>query len=148
MTDAEQPAREVDFVRAVVADLSRSPPLEPVPVVVNHIIAIPRARSGSLPELPVQTRRNRRDLPFADRRPRIGVPRACQVRSANESFANGLSELDHMGCRARLRSELDEASVLAGGRNQQFGLPRVVTAGLFEVDVFSGAQREDGCRGV
>src|SRR2546422_8910209 len=51
MIHAEDPAGDVDLVRAVVADLASAPAAEPVPVVVNHIVAGGRARRRPLPPL-------------------------------------------------------------------------------------------------
>src|SRR5262249_34859558 len=47
--DTEREAGDVDLVGAVVVDLPRAPAAEPVPVVVDVVVVIRRARRGALP---------------------------------------------------------------------------------------------------
>src|SRR5262249_42474226 len=56
--DAEREPGDVDLVRAVVVDLARAPASEPVPVVVDVVVVIRRARRRTLPELVIEIRRN------------------------------------------------------------------------------------------
>src|SRR5205814_9732065 len=68
MIDAEGPAGDVDLMRAVVVDLARAPAAEPVPVVVNHVVAVWRTRRRPLPQLVIEIRRHGRDLAPPDGR--------------------------------------------------------------------------------
>ena len=84
----EIPTLGVDLVRSVVADLSGSPVGEPMPVVVDDVVAIRSARRRPLPQLVVEICRHGNDLALPYPRPRIRIPGAGEVRLADHSFAN------------------------------------------------------------
>src|SRR2546423_6961482 len=66
VVDPEHPPTHVDLVRSIVADLTGPPVSEPVPIVVDDVVAIGSARSRTLPQLIVQIRwhRNNSPLPY------------------------------------------------------------------------------------
>src|SRR5687767_2743729 len=92
--DAERPAGDVDLVRAVVADLARSPPTEPVPVVMHDVVAIWGSRRRTLPQLEVEVGRHWHRLPAPNATPRIRVPRAPEVRAPDQPVTDRLNRLD------------------------------------------------------
>src|SRR6266516_1068783 len=94
MIYAEGPARDVDLMRAVVAYLAPAPAADPVPVVVTHVVPVPRARRRSLPQLVIEIRRYRYRLAVADGRAAVGVPRAREVGAADDPVANSLDRFD------------------------------------------------------
>src|SRR6184192_2063666 len=81
---AQRPACDVDLVRAVVADLARPPAVEPMPVVVDHVVAIRRVRRRPLPQLVVQVGRDGRHFAAPNARAGVGVPSARQVWLADD----------------------------------------------------------------
>src|SRR4029077_621968 len=64
---AQRPTGDVDLVRAVVEDLARSPAPEPMPIVLDDVVAVRRTGRGALPQRVVQIRRDGRWFPAADR---------------------------------------------------------------------------------
>src|SRR5713101_6499976 len=96
VVDAEQPPGDVDLVRSVVADLAGSPVGEPVPVVVDDVVAVRRARRGTLPQLVVEIRWHRYHFALSDARSRIGVPGTREVGSPDPAPPNELQDLDEV----------------------------------------------------
>src|SRR5256886_4977972 len=64
---AQGPARDVDLVRAVVADLARAPPPEPMPVVVDDVVAVRGVGRRALPQLVIEVGRHGRGLAASNR---------------------------------------------------------------------------------
>src|SRR5881409_2415384 len=76
IVDAERPSAEVDRVRAVVARLARAPVPEPMPVVVDDIVAVGASGRRALPEVVVEPARDRRFLAAAYRAAVTRIPGA------------------------------------------------------------------------
>src|SRR5207244_105991 len=104
VVDAEEPSRNIDLVRPVVADLARSPTREPVPVVVDDVVAIRRPRRGPLPEIVIEIRRHRRDLPVTDTAAGVGVPRAREIGRTDLTASHAVERLEEMRPGASLRA--------------------------------------------
>ena len=67
---AEKPARDIDFVDALVADISRAVVPEPVPIVMEPGAARRAHRRGTAPQIIIDSGGNRlRAVGFADARP-------------------------------------------------------------------------------
>src|SRR5262249_61029187 len=109
---AQHPARHVDLVRAVVADLARPPAMEPVPVVMNHVVPVRGARCWALPQLVVEVGGDRRLLAPPDGATRVRVPGARQVGTPDQTFLQSLRKLDGSIGGALLGPHLDDAVVL------------------------------------
>ena len=148
IVDAERQARDVDLVRAVVADLAGSPPLEPVPVVVHDVVAIRRARRRSLPQLVIQGWTARAPACRARSRARVGVPGAHEIRASDRAVLDRLERLDRSRRRALLRAHLHDAPVFLLRFDQQLAFARIVSARLLEVDVLARLHREHRHRRV
>src|SRR5204862_4471722 len=97
MIDAEGPAGDVNLMRAVVADLARAPAAEPMPVVVNHVVAVGRARRRPLPQLVIEVSRCRRGLAPPDGRAAVRIPGAGEVRTTDDPIPDRLHGLDRSG---------------------------------------------------
>ena len=54
IVDAERPAADVDFMRAVVERFAGAPDPEPVPVIGLDVVLVGLARRGALPEIPIE----------------------------------------------------------------------------------------------
>src|SRR4029077_5857813 len=130
--DAEKPPRAVDLVRPVVADLARAPVREPVPVVVDDVVAIRGARRRPLPELVVEIRGNGRGLSLADADARVGVPTAREIRGADLATPNVVQRLEEMRPRARLSAQLDPSVVLPRRFHEELVFTRIVSARLLD----------------
>ena len=136
-------------MRSIVADLAGSPVGEPVPVVVDDVVAIRSARRRALPQLVVEIRGHRDHFALPYSRSRIGVPGAREIRRADQTFTNQLQDLDEVRTRASLGAELHvELAMLARGCDDQLVLARIVPTRLFEVDVLAGVERENRGRRV
>src|SRR2546426_2801583 len=145
---AQRPAGDVDLVRAVVADLARSPAPEPMPIVVNDVVAVRGVGRRALPQLVVQVRRDRHRLPAADRAPSVGIPGAREVGLPDGPFGDRLYDLNRAWRGALLRPHLHYAPVLALCLDQQLAFARVVPTWLLHVDVLPRLQREQRGGGV
>ncbi len=146
--DTEREARDVDLVRAVVVDLAGPPAPEPVPVVVDVVVVIRRARRGTLPELVVEIGRHGDRLSLADPGARVGVPGTGEVGRSDDAVPDHLQRFDRSRRRTLLRPELHLAIVLLLRLDDELTLTRVVPGRLLAVDVFPRFQREDGHRDV
>src|SRR5579863_7838875 len=71
---AQKPAAAIDLVCAVVAGFARSPMPEPMPIIVDEVVLVVAARSGSLPQLEVQRRRNGNLFAVTDGFPIVSIP--------------------------------------------------------------------------
>src|SRR5439155_13656312 len=110
---AQRPAAHVDLVGAVVADLARAPAAEPVPVVMDDVVAVRSMGRRALPQLVVQVWGDGQRLPAADWAPRVGVPGAPEVGLPDGTLLNGLDDFDRARSGALLRAHLHHALVLA-----------------------------------
>src|SRR5258707_1347022 len=82
--------------RSIVADLACSPIREPVPVVVNDVVAVRRARRRTLPQLVVEIRRHRDNFASTNSIPRVRVPRAREIRLSDSAVLYQLKRFDEM----------------------------------------------------
>src|SRR5206468_9172629 len=130
MIDAEGPAGDVDLMRAVVADLARAPAAEPVPVVVNHVVAVQRARRRPLPQLVIEVCWYRGGFAPPDGRAAVRIPRAGEVGAADDPIPDRLHGFDRTRRAAALRAHLDHALGLALRVYQQLAFVRIVAARL------------------
>src|SRR5206468_5321732 len=92
------------------ADLARAPAAEPVPVVVNHVVAVQRARRRPLPQLVIQVCWYRRSFAPPDGRAAVRIPRAGEVGAADDPVPDCLHGFDGAWRAAALRSHLDHAA--------------------------------------
>src|SRR6185503_3519856 len=65
---AKSPAANVDHVHAVIAEFAGAPVPEPMPMVMNEVIAVRAFGCGALPERPVEPRGRGSFLAVPDRR--------------------------------------------------------------------------------
>src|SRR5213080_2681377 len=133
---AQGPAGDVDLVRAVVADLARPPAPEPVPIVMNDVVAIGGVGRRALPQLVVQVSGDGHRFPAADRRPGVGIPDASEIGLSDGALLDRLHDLDRAGRGALLRPHLHHTLVFALRLDEQLAFARVVPARLLHVDVF------------
>src|SRR5438445_1770921 len=145
---AQRPAGDVDLVGAVVADLARAPAPEPVPVVMDDVVAVRRVRRRALPQLVVQVGGDGRHLPAADRGAGVGIPGAREIGLPDGALLDRLHDVDRARRGALLRPHLYHALALALRRDEQLAFARVVPARLLHVDVLPGLHREQRSRRV
>ena len=142
IVDAERPSAEIDRVRAVVPRLARAPVPEPMPVVVDDIVAVEAPGRRALPEVVVEPARDRRFLAAAYRAAVTRIPGAPIIHAPDCSASRGLNRLDHTRPGTALAPHLDDAAVLRARLDQHLPLARVVAAWLLDVDVLAGRGRE------
>src|SRR5699024_6586801 len=70
----QRPAAKVQFMDGVVADLTGSPVLKPVPVVVDDVVFVRFSGGRALPQLPVQPVRYSYRAARTNRTTVVGVP--------------------------------------------------------------------------
>ena len=92
--DAQRPAADIDFVRAIVQRFAGAIDSEPVPVIRMHIVFIRTARRRALPQIPIKLRRHGRFFAGANRLPHIAVPGFREVRPADDAGVNFFDDLD------------------------------------------------------
>src|SRR3954452_7808214 len=78
----------------------------------------------------------------------IGVPSPREGHFSDFSVLDGRNRFDDPGPTTALVPHLDDSLVLAGGGDQHFTFVKIMTAGLFDVNVLSGGAGEDGGRCV
>ncbi len=142
--ESEGPAGEVERVHRVIAELAVAPVPEPVPVVVDDVVAVGAFRRGALPEIVIEPLRHGRFFPAADRWAETGVIAAGGQHAADHAGFHGLDGGDDVRHAAALVAHLDAPPVMAGGPDDHLGLPRVVAGRLLDVDVFAGGAGHDG----
>src|SRR5690606_13504015 len=128
--------------------LTGAPVPEPVPIVVQDVVAERLARGGPLPELIVEMGGGGTAFADADRVTGVGVPAAGVVDGTDVAAAYALDPLGDLRPRAALVAHLDYARVAAGGFDDQLALARVVARRLLYVDVFAGLHGQHGGGGV
>ena len=106
---AQRPAGDVELVGPVVADLARPPALEPVPVVVDDVVAIGGARRRALPQLVVEVRGDGHTFAATDRLASIRIPGLGEVGATDDAVPDRLHGLDAARSGAPLRAHLDDA---------------------------------------
>src|SRR5262249_48788587 len=141
--DVETPPAKVQGVDSVVTRLSGAPVPEPMPVVVNQVVAVTPAGRRPLPELVIEPGRRRRGLPTADRIAMVRVPAARVVDAPDLARAHGPDRLSQTRPGTALAPHLDDAIVLACRLDQQLALAGIVTARLLDVDVLPRAAGRD-----
>src|SRR5262249_18442280 len=124
----EAPAADVDRVDAVVAELAVAPVPEPVPVVVQDVVAIRPARRWSLPEGIVEPLGEGHLAAAAARGPGVAVAAAGELGPADRAAPDPLDGLDDLRPAPPLVAHLDDPVMLAGRRDQQLALAGVVAA--------------------
>ena len=143
MSDPERPAGGIGEVRRVVAALGRAPVAEPVPVVVNDVVAVVAARRGALPELPVEPLRNGGRFAAADRGAVGHIPALRPLELSDDSRRTDI--VDGFAVRKRsaaLIAHLEDRARLIPGVDYDFALTRTEAAGLLHIDRLARAHRE------
>src|SRR5207244_9220003 len=142
IVDAERPSAEIDRVRAVVPRLARAPVPEPMPVVVDDIVAVEAPGRRALPEVVVEPARDRRFLAPAYRAAVIRIPGAPIIHAPDCSASRGLNRLDHTRPGTALAPHLDNAPLFRARLDEHLPLARVLAAWLLHVDVLAGRRRD------
>ncbi len=126
---AQAPARHIDLVNALVAQVAVAVVPEPVPVVVKTILREGVLRRRAQPQVVVHARRHRLFRLAADGVAPLVAHAAGHVDIADESVAQ---LLDHhpSDTRALLAAVLHNAIVLLRGSHDLLGLEHIVRAGL------------------
>jgi len=145
---ARPPTTQVERVDSVVAQLAGAPMPEPVPVVMDHVVAERSLRRRSLPQPPVQPRRHGRGLAMTDRTAGTVVPAAREENPADGPGAQLLHRLDDRGRAAALRADLDNTVEFLRRRRRQFAFIRVVAGWFFAIDMLPRGAGEDRRRRV
>ena len=135
--DAQRPAANVHLMRAIVQGLARAVKPQPMPVIRMDIVLVRPARRWSLPQIPVQLRRNGHYLADAHRLSHVVVPGFGKVGPADQAVVNLLDNLDGVRRGALLDSHLRQLSVLPLGSNQHLPFSGIVAAWLLHINVFA-----------
>src|SRR5207248_6861756 len=128
----------IQRVDAVIPQLARAPVPEPVPVVVDEVVAILALGRGPLPEVVIQPAGNRRGLPMADGWPRIVVPTAREQHPTDLAATQALNGFNNSRHAAPLSAELNNPVMLTGRRDHHLAFAGIVAGGFLHIDVLAG----------
>src|SRR5882762_2192615 len=87
VVNAEGPAADIDFVRAVVQGFAGAVISEPVPVIRMNVVFVGLAWGWTLPEFPIQVCRDGDFFAGTDRFSYVAVPGFGEVRTAYRALA-------------------------------------------------------------
>ncbi len=144
----ERPAAYVHFVGAVVEGFAGAVAAEPMPVIWMDIVDVLVARGRALPEIPVEILGDGRGLSGAHGKAGVGVPGLGHIGLADVAVVDLLDHFDGVVGGALLVADLDALFVFFLGGNEELAFAGVLAGGLFDVDMLSGLEAEDGQRGV
>src|SRR5262249_28000462 len=110
--DLKAPTREIEEMNAVITKFARAPVPEPVPVVVQNVVAIRLFRRRTLPHRIIKPIRNWHDFSMTDGTAMIGIPGSSEEHFSNFTGVKGVNRFNHPGPTAALVSHLDNTVVL------------------------------------
>ena len=141
---AQAPARHVEFVDALVADVSVAGVPNPMPVIVEAVLGEGLHGGGACPEVVVDASRHRLLFGVSDRVPPFVAKPAREVNVSNQAVPHLLHSFDNRLAGAAVRAVLHNPVVLLDGAQQLPAFPPVVGERLFDVDVFARLAAPDG----
>src|SRR5215469_6715590 len=130
-SDSQAPARDINLMDGLIADLPVSRVPNPMPVVVKAILGerLQRRRAG--PQVVMHSSRHGLFDSVPDRWPPFIAERARQIDVSDCPVAQMTNSFDHPGIRSRLASMLANPAVLLYRAHQLMSLEPVVRARLF-----------------
>ncbi|SPE29499.1 hypothetical protein SBA2_450115 [Acidobacteriia bacterium SbA2] len=141
---SQAPTRHVEFVDALVADVSVPRVPDPMPVVMEPVLAERLHGRRACPEVVVDPRRHWFRFGVADGVPPLVAKAARKVKVSKQAFAHLLHSLDDRFTGAAVCAVLHNPVVLLDGAQQLAALPPVVGKRLFNVNVFARLAAPDG----
>ena len=123
---------------------------EPVPVVVNVVVAVLRALRGALPKVPIEIVRRTLEFRMTDRLPVagfVGEPFG-HVDLAKKSLVHEFHISHESRVRTTLGAVLDNATVLLGGIHQLTPFKNVVGKRFLDIDILASLATPDRGEGV
>ncbi len=142
--DSQPPARHVEFVDALVADVSVPGIPNPMPVVMEAVLGEGLHGGGACPEVVVDPRGHRFLVGVSDGVPPFVAKPARKVDVSNQAVPHLLHSFDNRLAGAAVRAVLHNPVVLLDGAQQLPAFPPVVGERLFDVDVFARLAAPDG----
>src|SRR3954471_2242015 len=124
--DAESPARDIDLVDPLIAEVSVSGVPDPVPVVVKAIAGERPGRRRARPEVVVDSMRHRFRRRSSDRFTTLEAQASRQIDVAKGAFVQVVNGLDLRASGAALRAVLDDPLVLLRRAHELAPFPQVV----------------------
>ena len=146
---SQAPTGHVELVDAVVSQIAGAEVVPPVPGIMVPVLLERHPGSRPQPEIVVEPVRRRAGPLAADVAPLLDVPGLGHENVSDDALVQHLHRLDEPLAAAGLRPR-------AGGRGRNAVRPRpgggpsrkLWGAGLLQVDVLAGVQRQDRRRGV
>ena len=144
---AQSPARQIKKMGPIVGQFTATPVPAPMPVIMHDIVPIGALWGGALPEGVVEPLWNGSSLADADGGSVRVIPGAGGVEFSDDTAMEFIHRLADESPTASLISHLNQASVLSRCSHHPLSFPRVVAAGLFDVNMFAGIAGENrgGC---
>src|ERR1035437_2010482 len=142
--DAQAPARDIDFVNALVAEVAVAVGPIPVPVAVEAVFLEWHLLRRTLPQVVIHIRRGIAHGLGADGVAPLVAQAAGEVDVADQTFAHLPHAVLQRHRGAALAALLHHPVVLAGRRHDLFDFEDIMRARLLDVDVLAGAARVDG----
>src|ERR1051325_1309983 len=145
LVHAEEPARDVHLVDALIAEVAIAVVPEPMPVVVELAAAQFVLRRGTAPDVVINCLGHRlRAFGQADGVAALVAQSATDDDLAELALLHQLHRFGDVAAAAALRASLHDAVVLARGLDNFAAFPNVVRHGLLDVHVLARLDRPDG----
>src|SRR5579862_4698917 len=141
---AEAPARDIHLVDALVADVAVAGVPEPVPVVAETQLVEGAHGRGPQELIPIETGRRGAVGFVADTLAALEAESLGEIDLADDALVEQRDGLLLVGLAAALRTDLDDAVILARGVDHALAFEDVVAGGLFHVDVLAVLTGADG----
>ena len=146
--DAQSPARHVEFMNALIAEVAVTRVPHPMPVVVKAILGERLQGRGTGPEVVMDAGGHRFFRSVADGVAPLVAQAAREIDVANQPVLHLLHALDNGLAGAAVGAVLNDAVIFFHGAHQLAALPRVVAHGLFNVNVLAGLAAPNGLQRV
>ena len=135
IVDTKRPASCVGEVRSVVAALGSTPIAEPVPVVVDDVVAVFAARSRALPKFPIEPLRDCGRLAAANRSTIRHIPALAPLEFPdNSARTDVINRLLVRERSAALVAHLEYHARLVPGVDENLAFTRAEAARLLDID--------------
>ena len=141
---SQSPARNINFVDGLIADLTVSGVPDPVPVVVKAILRKRLHRRGAGPQVIMHSGWNGFFGSVPDRWPPLVAKRAGHIHLADRAVTQLLNGFQHSRIRSRLAAVLANSVVLLYGTHQLPSFKPVMRTRLLYIHIFPGLARPDG----
>ena len=146
--DTQPPQRDVDIVHAVISDITTAKVVPPAPHAVQQIGTPRHDRCRTKPRVKIQGLGWCSRLGFSNRATTLAVPCFRDEHFTDLAVSDMADTIFHTLRAATLSPHLQSLSTTFDGFRQESPFPDIVAAGLFDINVLAGIERQDCRRSV